>query len=122
MLAGLDFVGVFFVKVPHVAYLWVAEDGVVVKTELGIQGQEVFFFGDDEWVDFEHGAVAGQEGGVETFQQFDGLGGEFAGEAKGKGDLSALEGGEADQRVDGFGDDFFRSFGGHFFDVHAPFG
>ncbi len=98
------------------------EDGVVVKAELGVEADEVVFAGDDEGVDFEHGAVAGDEGFVEPLEDRDGFADQFAAEAEAEGDLAALEGGEADQGVDGFGEDLFGGFGGDFFDVHAPFG
>ena len=68
VLGGFDLVGVFFVVVAHVADLGMAEEGVVVEAELGVEGEEVPFGGDDEGVDFEHGAVAADEGVVEPLQ------------------------------------------------------
>ncbi len=122
MLGCFDFVGVFFVVVAHVAQFGVAEDGVVVKAEFGVEADQVFFGGDYQRVDFQHGAVAGDEGFVESPQYRDGFVDQFAPQTEAEGDLAALEGGQADQRVNGFGEDLFGGFGGDFFDVHPPFG
>ena len=122
VLGGFDFVGVFFVVVAHVAQFGVTEDGVVVEAEFGVQAEQVVVTGDDERVDFEQGAVTGDEGLVEALQDSDGLGDEFAAQAEAEGDLAALEGGQAGQGVDGFGEDFLGGLGGDLFDVHAPCG
>jgi len=118
---GFDFAGVFFGEVAVGDDLGVAEEGVVVEIEFGVEGEDFAGGGLDEGVDLDHGAVAGHEEFVEGGEDFL-EGAEFVrGEADGFAEFLALEGLEAEGGVDGFVDDFLGRVLGDFLDVDAAF-
>src|SRR5690606_30116132 len=119
--AGFDFGGVFFVQVAVGDELRVAEQGVRVEVELGVQGDDVALAVAVQRVDFDQRGVGVHVALVELLEHVSGLVGRTAGQADGFGDLFGLFGRQAGQRVDVFGDDFLGRRMRDFLDVHAAF-
>src|ERR1035441_10017604 len=119
VLAGLDFKRVFFGRVAQSLDLGVAEEGIVVEGDLGVEREELVVFGGDEGIDLDQRGVGLDEGFVEALEECDG-GGDLRGlKTEGKGQLAGLPCAKADGRIDGFLEDGLGIFGGHFFNLHA---
>ena len=77
-----------------------AEQGVVVETHLGIQGNQATVLGHDERVDLEQGGIVVAEHPVGRQQDLLGLGDQRGIQPAGEGRFSGLEGQEANCRLD----------------------
>ncbi|MNI27536.1 hypothetical protein D3C73_812740 [compost metagenome] len=98
-----------------------AEQGVGVEVELGVQGDDVALAVAVQRVDFNQRRVGVHVALIQLLEHVHGLGGGVGGQADRVGDLGGLLGGQAGQRVDVFGDDLLGSGVSHFLDVHAAF-
>ena len=121
-LGGGDFAWVFFGAVAEGDDFGLAVEGVVVEIEFGVEGEEIPVLGDDEGIDLDLGAIAGDEEFKESGEEFGGGVDLGAVEAEGFGEFASLEGLEAEDGVDGFAEDFFWGVFGDVFDVHAAGG
>ena len=99
-----------------------AEHGVVVQVELGVQGQHVAALGDHQGVDLRQGAVQVDEGPVEVFDETHRRAQQFRVEAHPEDQVAGLVAHAAGDGVDRLFDDQLRAAGRHFFDIHAARG
>ena len=120
VLAGLDFLGVFFVRVTEFLNLGVAEEAVVVERNLGVEADDSLVFGENEGIDFNHRAVLLPEEPVkagdyrlELLLHF------LFAEAEEERELPYLEGLQADVGVYEHLHDLLGSFLRDLFNVHA---
>ena len=103
-LLGLDLHGVFLVEVAPVL-IALAEGGVVVQIDLGVEGEHAVVLGEDARIDLGQQRVGGDEGAVEAGEELAGLEDGLFGHAELLGELAAAEGREALGGVDGEADD-----------------
>ena len=99
-----------------------AEQGVAVEADLGVENAQTAIFHDDQRVDLEHRHVLLDEGLVEDREQFHAV---FAGgavELQRVAELRRIGIGHARGRVDWQGEDFLGRLVRDFLDVHAAFG
>jgi len=99
----------------------VTEQRVGVEVELGVQGHQIAFGVAVQWVDFHQRGVGVHVALVELGEQVNRLVHRATAQTDGSGHLARLRFGDAGQRIDHFGDDFFGGGVGHFLDVHAAF-
>ena len=99
--------------------LWVAEHGVVVEADLGVEGEEVAGFGDDERVDFDEAAIERDEQLAEGLHELLGRANARAGELKLGGELADLVRLQAGVGAERFFENQLGRFLGDVFDVHA---
>ncbi len=99
-----------------------AKERIVIRVDLRIQRDQLLIAVDDQRIDLDQAQVLFPE---QTKQPHHDLAELFhlgAGQAHAKAHLTRLVRLQASGIVDVHGDDFFRSFTGHLFDVHAPGG
>ena len=115
-----SFVRVFFGSVAELGQLRVAEQGVVVEADLGVEGDQLAGFGDDERVDFDQAAIERRRTACRAaFMNFSAertLGPVRSSFAAQLADLVRLQAGVG---AEGFFEDQLGRFGGDLFDVHA---
>ncbi len=98
-----------------------AEQGVAVKADLGVEHAQTAIFHDDQRVDLEHRHVLLDEGLVEDREEFHAI---FAGrtvQLQRVAELRRIGFGHTSRRVDWQGEDFLRRLVRNFLDVHAAF-
>ena len=122
MLRGLDLLRVLLVQVAQRDDLRVAEEGVVVEGDLGIEGLHLVVGRRDQRVDLDHGGVRLPEDVVQAADEPGGvllLGGI---EAQAEEELADLVVGETDRGIDEYLDDLLGRFLGDLLDFHAALG
>ena len=99
-----------------------AEEGVVVEDDFGVESEKSAVARDDERIDFG-------EGGVDLFvdlgeieHELGGFGDVLVLEAELEGEFAGLEGLKAEERVHGLLENFVGGFSGDFLDFDAAFG
>ena len=83
--AGAEFVRVFFGGVAELGELRVAEQGVVVEADLGVEGEQLAGLGDDERVDLDQAAIERDEQLAERLHELLGRADARAGEVELRG-------------------------------------
>ena len=121
-LLGADVEGALLGFVGEGGEVGVAESGVVVEVELGVDGQQLAVPGDHQRIDLRERGIHLDEGLGEVEHELGGLGGELVLEAELVGQFAGLEGLQPQQRMEGFLEHFFGGFLGDFFDFHAALG
>ncbi len=121
-LTCFDFAGILLGFVAHGDDVGLAEQGVVVEVELGVEGEEALVWGDHEWVDLDERAIGFDEQLEEVGEELGGLVHQGATQAEGGCDAAGLVCLQADGGVDGDAEDLFWGFFGDGFDVHPAFG
>src|SRR6266550_4377181 len=119
VLGGLDFEGVFFIEISQLAELFVAEQRVVVKSHLGVEGHQLAVPGQNAGIDFEQRSVGVREGAIEGLQKGRSVVDDFEGQAESESNLAGLIRFEADRRMDGLAQNRGGIFLGEFLDFHA---
>jgi hypothetical protein len=99
--------------------LRVAEEGVVVEAELGVQGQEAPVGGDHQGVDLGQRAVAGDERHVQPADGGRAGLGEVPVQVEPEGEPADLERQQAQRGIGHRPEDLLRRAGGDLLDVHA---
>ena len=99
-----------------------AELGIVVEADLGVENQQHIVVGDGERVDLDLRGVGADEGIVQFGQHLRRLFGEVALEAERGGDGAAVVRHQPGRRIDGDGLDLLRRVVGDRLDIHAAFG
>ena len=90
VFAGFNFERVFFGDVAQGLDVGVAEEGVVVEGDFGVEGEELVVLGGDEGIDFDQRSVSVDERLVEALEEGD-RGVDLRGlEAERKGQLAGL--------------------------------
>ena len=102
--------------------LRVAELGIVVEADLGIEHEQLAVVCDGQRIDLDLRGVGADERIVELRHQLARLLGEVAAQAERGGDGAAVVRHQARRRIDRQGLDLLRRVMGHLFDVHAAFG
>ena len=120
-LAGVDLLLGLFVEVAEGQHIGMAEEGVVIEPDLGIQGGDIAVLGHHQRVDLHHGAVLLHEEPVEVLEEDHALFEAVALEPKGEGHLAGLERAETQGWIHGHLDDLLGGFFGDFFNLHAAF-
>ncbi len=96
-----------------------AEEGVVVEVDLGVEADEAAGLGDDQRVDLEEAHVLLDEGLVERGDQLVAGRDLGTGKPEAEGDAAPEMRRVAGRRVDMDGDDLLRCLGGDLLDIHA---
>ena len=99
-----------------------AVERVAVDTDFAVHAGQRAVFADCQRVYFKQGEVIFDKRFVRTGHQFDELVDLFVFQAQLERNFASLARLQADQRINGYFEDFFRSFGSNFFDFHATFG
>ncbi len=99
-----------------------AEQGVGIERDLGIEHDQLVVTRDNQRVDFQHVHVLGIERRVQLAEELGALLGEVALQAQGLGERTRMCRPDTRCRVDGEGVDLFRSRMRDFFNIHAAFG
>ena len=99
-----------------------AELGIVVEADLGIEHQQLAVVRDRERVDLDLRSVGADERIVELRHQLAGLLGEVAGQAERRSNGASMVRLQAGRRIDRQGLDLLRRVMGHLLDVHAALG
>ena len=100
----------------------VAELGIVVEADLGVEHQQLALVGDRQRVDLDLRGVGADERVVELGEHLGRLLGEVAGQAERGGDCAAMVRHQPGRRVDGDGLDLLGRVVGDRLDVHPAFG
>ena len=119
---GFDLEGIFLMDIPEGGDIGVAVEGVVVKIEFGVEGDDALIFGDDEGVDFGERGVGFDRCAGERLEEPGGGRGGGAGESDAEGEVAGLEGEQAAAGIERLFQDEFGGFGGDLLDVHAAGG
>ena len=122
VLGGLDLGGVLLLDVAQLLHVLVAEEGVVVEVDLGVEAHDLAGLGHHQRVDLQQRHVLLDEGLVELADQLHALVDLVALELQRGGDLAAVEWRVARGRVDRQRDDLLGRVVRHLLDVHAAFG
>ena len=122
MFGRLDFARIFFFQIAHLDDVGMAEQGVIVKIEFGIEREHSAILGHDERIDFDHRAVALHEKVEEAAEQRAELFELIANESEAGCHFSALKGLKSKQGMDRFTKDTVRRFLRHSFDFDTAFG
>ena len=120
-LGSLDFSRILFVQVAVGHDLGMAEQGVAVEVELGVQGDDVALAVTVQRVDLDQGSVRVHVALVQLLADVDELRLGVFGHADTLGQFFALLGGQAGCGIDEHLDDLLGGGVGHFLDVHAAF-
>ena len=99
-----------------------AVERVAVDTDFAVHAGQCAVFADCQRVHFKQGEVVVDKRFVRAGHQFDELVDLFVFQAQLERNFTRLAGLQADQRVNSYFEDFFRGFGGNFFDFHTAFG
>ena len=121
-LLGNTLALVFLAEVALLGDRLLAIERVFVEVELGIEGEDVAFLGDDHRVDLDHRGITLDQDLVDAEQRLGELLALLFGEVHEEGEFTALERLEASRRMHGDRLDLLRVLLGHFFNVHAAFG
>ena len=97
-------------------------EGVAVDTDFAVHAGQRAVFADCQRVHFKQGEVVFDKCFVRTGHQFNEFVDLFVFQAQLERNFTRLAGLQADQRVNGYFEDFFRGFSGNFFDFHTAFG
>src|SRR5690606_31376666 len=120
-LAGFDFSGVFFVQIAIFHDVGVAEQGIGIEVELGVQCNDIALAIAVQRVDFDQRGVGFHIALIQLLENVYGLIHGIGRHFNSLSDLRGLFLGETHQRIDVFRDDFLGGGLGHFLDVHAAF-
>ena len=118
----LDLARVFLLGIAECGDLGMAEEGVVVEVDLGVEAEKPAVLRLDQRVDLAEAHVLGERRGIELADEIDAGLDLRTGKAEAEGDGAADEGRVARGRVDMDGEDFFRRRRRHFLDIHAALG
>ena len=99
-----------------------AVKGVAVDTDFAVHAGQRAVFADCQRVHFKQGEVVFDKRFVRAGHQFNKLVDLFVFQAQLERNFTRLARLQADQRVNGYFENFFRGFGGDFFDFHTAFG
>jgi hypothetical protein len=121
-MASLDLLGVFLGLVAQRLHVLMAEQGVAVEADLGVQHPQMAVGHDDQRIDLQHRHVLVDEGLVEDREQGLAVLRRRAGQAVGGVDLGHIGGRHAGFRIDVDGDDLVGRVVGDPLDVHAALG
>ena len=118
-LRRLDLHRVLLVEVAHLHDVRVAEEGVVVEVDLGVERHHVARAGDHQRIDLGERRVRLQIGVHEPGDQLRGLGRRLPFEAEAAGHGAGLERQDAEVGIDRQPEDLLRMRGRDLLDVHA---
>ncbi len=119
---GFHFERIFFVQIAELDEVFVAEEGVVVEVDLGVERVDFVVFGDDEGIDFGERGIHIEAGLRERNHRGCGAGDGRGRDADPEGQIARLIRHQAEAGLDKFFDDRLGSFRGDFFDLHAAGG
>src|SRR5260370_10043529 len=122
VFGSFDFERIFFIEVAEFAKLLVTEKRIVVKSHLGVEGDEFAFTGEHARIDFEQRGVSIDESAVKSLKErgrrIDG----FDRQAETEGELASLIRLQTQGRMNRFAQNGARIFPGDFLDFHAARG
>ena len=95
------------------------EQRAVVEVQLGIEGQHFIVCRHDKRVRLDEAAILVREAGIEPLHEFHGLANDRLRQVQAVGHARALEGLQADSRVDNLFEDLLRRLGSYGLDIHA---
>jgi hypothetical protein len=119
---GADFVGVFFSFIPQRRDVLVAEEGVVVEVDLGIQHHHVALLCDRQRVDLREAGVLLEVALRQRHEDLHHRADLFVAEAEIEGHLLGLEWLQTEFGIHSDLENLLWSLVCDFFDVHAAFG